>query len=668
MTNGLNKSLEVGMVLNDKWVILEFIAEGGMGEVYRAHQINLKRDVAVKVISREWLESCSDNEEERETGLQRFRNEVQAMAQIRHPNVLQIFDYGSASVSIGGEDVSLEYIVMEYVPGGTLRSTMSEEGFDSEEELIIEWLRHYFFPVLDGVQAMHDLKMAHRDLKPGNVLMDGNTPKIADFGLAHSHQWKPVTQSMDIKGTPQYMSQEHFFEFKKADHRSDIYSIGKILYESIAGRINSKTIPFKKAALSNPDTPFLKKLDQIIQDATAEDKEKRLDSVEKLHKSLLEAIESVESETTSDGTAIPRQFPVLYQPRFIWAGIVIAVVSVALMGLWHLIGEPGKTTAPLEPTQTTRMESSQTAPSVPSKAELISPASPARSVMGKDGITMLFIPGGEFKANTEGLNRQGQTFQVQSFYLDEKMVSNHHFNEFLNEEKDRLNVENAVVKHNDEIWFYLGKGTEPHEQIIYEHGRFHLRDIEYAAHPVVRVTWYGAMAYARHYDKRLSTEYEWNYTVLDNSFRGKVLSSNKTYTPPSSTEEASGRAETNTNMMHMMQMDSHMMQMDSQHVNKVTGVNPLSRQNTPNGTRTRISADNSFGQKDMGKGFKEWVTRGDTGQGIRDEAGTRGDISYLSLVVANSLSSRSESKSFRYPWEAFSDVGFRCALSLGNEH
>ena len=92
MNNGLNKSLEVGMVLNDKWVILEFIAEGGMGEVYRAHQINLKRDVAVKVISREWLESCSDNEEERETGLQRFRNEVQAMAQIRHPNVLQIFD------------------------------------------------------------------------------------------------------------------------------------------------------------------------------------------------------------------------------------------------------------------------------------------------------------------------------------------------------------------------------------------------------------------------------------------------------------------------------------------------------------------------------------------------------------------------------------------------
>ncbi len=327
MNNGLNKSLEVGMLLNDKWVILEFIAEGGMGEVYRAHQINLKRDVAVKVISREWLESCSDNEEERETGLQRFRNEVQAMAQIRHPNVLQIFDYGSASVNIGGEDVSLEYIVMEYVPGGTLRSTMSEQGFDSEEELISEWLRHYFFPVLDGVQAMHDLKMAHRDLKPDNVLMDGNTPKIADFGLAHSHQWKPVTQSMDIKGTPQYMSQEHFFEFKKADHRADIYSIGKILYESIAGRINSKTIPFKKAALSNPDTPFLKKLDHIIQDATAEDREKRTASVKDFRDELQKAVNITQGEKPKNDST-PLEFKSIFtRPKLIWSCIIVETLS-----------------------------------------------------------------------------------------------------------------------------------------------------------------------------------------------------------------------------------------------------------------------------------------------------------------------------------------------------
>ena len=92
-------------MLNDKWVILELIGKGGMGEVYRAHQLNLKRDVAIKVISREWLQTLEDDVEEIEIGLQRFRREVQAMSQIRHPNVLQIFDYGSDSIKKDGEDV-----------------------------------------------------------------------------------------------------------------------------------------------------------------------------------------------------------------------------------------------------------------------------------------------------------------------------------------------------------------------------------------------------------------------------------------------------------------------------------------------------------------------------------------------------------------------------------
>ena len=88
-------TFEVGNVVADKWVILEFIGRGGMGEVYRAHQLNLNRDVAVKVVSRKWLRDISDNTYEAETCLDRFKREVQVMAQIRHPNVLQIFDYGS---------------------------------------------------------------------------------------------------------------------------------------------------------------------------------------------------------------------------------------------------------------------------------------------------------------------------------------------------------------------------------------------------------------------------------------------------------------------------------------------------------------------------------------------------------------------------------------------
>jgi serine/threonine-protein kinase len=276
MTATLENILETGTVLNDKWVILELIGKGGMGEVYRAHQLNLKRDVAIKVISREWLQTLEDDVEEIEIGLQRFRREVQAMSQIRHPNVLQIFDYGSTSIKKNGMDVPIEYIVMEYVPGATLRFTMSEEGFHPDQEIIKGWLEENFLPVLDGVQAMHELDMVHRDLKPENVLMDGRTPKITDFGLARSSRMAPVTQSVEIKGTMPYMSPEHFLDFKKADQRADVYSLGKILFEAIIGKIPPDTIPFKSASLAKADTPFLQKLDRIIQDTTVEEKEDRI--------------------------------------------------------------------------------------------------------------------------------------------------------------------------------------------------------------------------------------------------------------------------------------------------------------------------------------------------------------------------------------------------------
>ncbi len=138
------------------------------------------------------------------------------------------------------------------------------------------------------------------------------------------------------------MSPEHFFDFKNADQQSDIYSLGKILYEAIDGKIISKVLPFKDAALSNSDTPFLKKLDRIIQDATKEKKEERLKSVSDLRIAILEALNILKTESVSDTLITPKPFPLLYQPWFIWTGIVIAILAVAAMGLWHLLGEPGK--------------------------------------------------------------------------------------------------------------------------------------------------------------------------------------------------------------------------------------------------------------------------------------------------------------------------------------
>jgi len=290
MSNGLTHSVKIGTVLSDKWIILEFIAKGAMGEVYRAHQLNLKRDVAIKVIASDWLQSLDDDVKEIETTLQRFRREVQAMAQIRHPNVIDIFDHDSTFLKKGNEDIALEYIAMEYIPGNTLRSTMSEEGCYPDEVATRDWLNNYFLPVLDGVRAMHEQEIVHRDLKPENILMDGDTPKIADFGLARSRHFKLITQSVDTKGTPPYMSPEHFFDFKRADEKSDIYSLGKILFEAIDGKLKPKTIPFKSVSLQKTGTLFFQKLDQIVRSATAEDINERVRSVEEFKKLLLEAI------------------------------------------------------------------------------------------------------------------------------------------------------------------------------------------------------------------------------------------------------------------------------------------------------------------------------------------------------------------------------------------
>ena len=194
-----------------------------------------------------------------ETGLERFSREIQVMAQVRHQNVLQIFDCGEISFEKGGETVSINFITMELIPGGTLRSTMSDDGFLPDDDRMMEWISTYFMPLLKGVQALHDQGIVHRDLKPENVLIDGKTPKIADFGLARSNRLKAVTQSMDVKGTPPYMSPELFMDLKRTDQRTDIYALGKILYEAAAGKITAKKIPFQQASLKESGNTIFSK-------------------------------------------------------------------------------------------------------------------------------------------------------------------------------------------------------------------------------------------------------------------------------------------------------------------------------------------------------------------------------------------------------------------------
>ena len=433
MSTDQGKIFAPGNIIQDKWVILELIGNGAFGEVYRAHQLNLQRDVAIKVVSQEWLKSALENDEEIDIALQRFRREVHAMASIRHPNVLQVFDNGSMEIQKNGNNYPVEYIVMEYVPGDTLRFTMSEEGFYPEQDLLKEWLENYYFPMLIGVKAIHALDMVHRDLKPENVLIDGETPKIADFGLARSSRLKPVTQSMEIKGTAHYMSPEHFFDFRKADCRADIYSLGKILYEAIDGKINEKVLPFKAAFLADAETPFFQELDEIIRKATAENKDERFSSVDKLHNAALDAIASPTKETKIEIPQKPKPISFLHQLKWIWLGIVLAVGSVAAMTIWHVFDKPGKVDVSVQspPAHTENLPAPQQ-PESPAKVQA-SGTAPEPVILAEDGATLRLIPAGEI-ALPQNLAKDAENVRnVNSFYIDEAPVTNHQFVQFLNQ-------------------------------------------------------------------------------------------------------------------------------------------------------------------------------------------------------------------------------------------
>ena len=628
MPHSRTNIFKTGKVIQDKWVILELIGKGAMGEIYLAHQLNLKRDVAIKVVSEELLKDFEDDPDEIETAFQRFKREVHAMARVRHPNVLQIFDYGSAVIQGETGDCPVEFIAMEYIPGDTLRFTMSEEGFYPEHDLTKEWLEEYFLPVLDGVKAIHDLDIVHRDIKPENILMDGTTPKIADFGLARSTRLKPVTQSMDVKGTAHYMSPEHFFDFRKADQRADIYSLGKILFEAIDGKIGEGTLPFKAASLQDPDSPFFQKMDRIIQDATAEKKEDRLESVDQLRGALLDAIHELKYEKEADSSAKPGRIPALYKPRWIVSGVMIAIIAVAAMTIWHLIGNPGKSPVVLETAPAISEDSTQKGRRQSSAIELAESDIPKQSILAEDGATMHFVSAGVVSLS-EGPNLQlKRSVKVNPFYMDETLVTNHQFVEFLNHNISKIRVERGVVRVDDEIWLLLGEVRDNYAPIVFKEGEFKVNKIAYASFPALRVTAYGASSYARFYNRRLPTHAEW---LL-------ALGNEHVQIEETVNDGAAGQQDIDMESMHgnmHMQMTGEVA-MPKSHGTKITSV--INYQ------------PNKYGIRGLNENTKEWGL-------TLSQATSRDKIRGAHFVVMPSTIQR-------YPWEGFGEVGFRCVRGV----
>ena len=618
---------ETGNVIQEKWVILELIAKGAMGEIYLAHQLNLKRDVAIKVVSEAWLQDIEDDQQEVETAFQRFRREVQAMARIRHPNVLQVFDHGSTIIRTDASDGPVEFIVMEYIPGDTLRFTMSEEGFYPEHDLLQAWLEDYFLPVLDGVEAIHALDVVHRDLKPENILMDGTTPKIADFGLARSIRLKPVTQSMDVKGTAHYMSPEHFFDFRKADERADIYSLGKVLFEAIDGKIGEGILPFKTASLQEAETPFFQSMDRIIQHATEEKKEDRIESIDQLRRAILDAIRDFKYEKEADLSAKPEHIPDLYKPKLIWSGVMLAIIAVVAMTIWHLVGNPGKSPEVLESPPITSSESRQTVRSGSSAIEITVSDIPKQSILAEDGASMHFVPAGMVSLSEGPDSPSKRPVKVNPFYMDETLVTNHQYVEFLNQNLSRIRVERGVVNMEGDIWLLLGEVRQDYVPIVYQNGKFKVNNIAYASFPVLRVTAYGASSYARFYNRRLPTYTEWLHALgTENVPKDKAISEGAAWQQGNDMESMHARMNTHTD-------DFSMSKSPGSKITSVINYQP-----------------NKYGIRGLNQNIKEWGL-------LLSQATSRDKIRDADFVVLPSTIQR-------YPWEGFEEVGFRCVREV----
>src|SRR6266404_2470624 len=327
-----------GTVLGDRYEILALLGQGGMGAVYKARDKELDRLVALKIIRPE----LTTNPEI----LKRFKQELILARQVTHRNVIRIFDLGQAD--------GFKFISMEYLEGQDLRVVLREKG-----KLTPEAAARVILQICPALEAAHGEGVIHRDLKPQNIMLDANgRAYVMDFGIARSAYLPGMTQTGALVGTPEYMSPEQA-KGEKLDERSDLFSLGTILYELIIGQSPYysdtplatlwKRIQEKAKPLNEVDPTIPKPLSDIVAKALEIEPENRFATAHEFAQHLESFLgispSMIGSITDQLLVPLPAQKPIW---KYTTIGAMVLLLAVAGIGLPRKFfpGSSKKTPAP----------------------------------------------------------------------------------------------------------------------------------------------------------------------------------------------------------------------------------------------------------------------------------------------------------------------------------
>jgi eukaryotic-like serine/threonine-protein kinase len=323
----------IGTVLSGRYRLEAKLGSGGMSTVYLARDQTLDRQVAVKVMHREMSEQPEQ--------LERFRQEARAVAKLSHPNVVSVIDAGE-------EDGGHPYIVFEYVEGETLKQRIARDGALDPQEAIA-----YAIEIARGLSIAHARRMVHRDIKPQNILIDAEgRAKLTDFGISRQLEQDGMTATGRVLGTTDYVAPEQAMG-RGADPRSDIYSLGVVLYEMLIGQVPFHADSQVGVAMKhvNEELPDVQRrrpevsaaVALVVERSTAKDPAERYQQVGEMIDDLSTALEvevARAGSTTGEATSVldalpPPKRKLSGRGRWSWAAILglLLVAGGALLAV-----------------------------------------------------------------------------------------------------------------------------------------------------------------------------------------------------------------------------------------------------------------------------------------------------------------------------------------------